>query len=74
MEWGVAGASVGTIFIACEESDVSMDYKQAMNANTVRKTSFLPTKLSGSHLTVINTPYVHKDRHDRRMARGIDVA
>jgi len=48
---------VGTIFIAAEESPVSMEYKQALidyGAKDVVKT----TKLSGSALTVINTPYV----------------
>ena len=57
MEWGAAGASIGTIFIACAESDISAEYKQAMvqygSADIVRT-----SKLSGSPLTVINTPYV----------------
>ena len=59
MDWGAAGASVGTIFIACEESDISPEYKQAMityGEKDIVKTS----KLSGSPLTVINTPYVQK--------------
>ncbi|HEY3405343.1 MAG TPA: nitronate monooxygenase [Ohtaekwangia sp.] len=59
MQWGAAGASIGTIFIACEESDVSAEYKQAMidygEADIV-----MTTKLSGSPLTVINTPYVQQ--------------
>jgi nitronate monooxygenase len=59
IEWGAAGASIGTIFIACEESDVSADYKQAM-IDYGEKDIVLTTKLSGSHLTVINTPYVQK--------------
>lgn len=57
MEWGAAGASVGTIFIACEESPVTPEYKDAMiryGAKDIVRT----TKLSGSALTVINTPYV----------------
>jgi nitronate monooxygenase len=57
MDWGAAGVSVGTIFIACTESDVSADYKQAMidyGAKDIVRTN----KLSGSPLTVINTPYV----------------
>lgn len=57
MDWGAAGASIGTIFIACEESDISAEYKRAMveygSADIVRT-----TKMSGSPLTVINTPYV----------------
>lgn len=59
MEWGAAGASIGTIFIACEEADVSPEYKQAM-IDYGEKDIVLTTKLSGSHLTVINTPYVQK--------------
>jgi nitronate monooxygenase len=59
LEWGAAGASIGTIFIACEESDVSPEYKQAM-IDYGEKDIVLTTKLSGSPLTVINTPYVQK--------------
>ena len=59
MDWGASGASVGTIFIACDEADISQEYKQAMvdySAKDIVKT----TKLSGSALTVINTPYVQQ--------------
>ena len=59
MDWGAAGASVGTIFIACDEADISPEYKQAMvdyGAKDIVRT----TKLSGSALTVINTPYVQQ--------------
>ncbi|HNP95385.1 MAG: nitronate monooxygenase [Cyclobacteriaceae bacterium] len=57
IQWGAAGASVGTIFIACDEADISHDYKQAIvdyGAKDIVRT----TKMSGSALTVINTPYV----------------
>lgn len=57
MDWGAAGASVGTIFIACDEADISQEYKQALvdyGAKDIVRT----TKMSGSALTVINTPYV----------------
>lgn len=57
MEWGAAGVSVGTIFIATYEADVSQEYKQAMilyGSKDIVKT----TKLTGSPLTVINTSYV----------------
>lgn len=57
MQWGAAGASIGTIFIACEEADISPDYKQAM-ITYGEKDIVRTTKLSGSALTVINTPYV----------------
>jgi nitronate monooxygenase len=59
MAWGAAGASIGTIFIACEESDVSADYKQAM-IQYGEGDIVLTDKLSGSPLTVINTPYVQQ--------------
>lgn len=54
---GAEAASIGTIFIASNESPVSEEYKNALiqyGAKDVVKT----TKLSGSSLTVINTPYV----------------
>lgn len=59
MDWGAAGASIGTIFIACEESDISPEYKQAM-IDYGEKDIVLTNKLSGSPLTVINTPYVQQ--------------
>ena len=59
MTWGAAGASVGTIFIACEESDISPEYKQAM-IDYGAEDIVMTTKLSGSPLTVINTPYVQQ--------------
>ncbi len=59
MEWGAAGASIGTIFIACEEATISPEYKQAM-IDYGEKDIVKTTKLSGSALTVINTPYVQQ--------------
>lgn len=59
MSWGACGASIGTIFIASDESPVSREYKNAIveyGAKDIVRT----TKLSGSPLTVINTPYVQK--------------
>ncbi len=59
IDQGAIGASVGTIFIACNEADISPEYKQAMidyGAKDIVRT----TKLSGSALTVINTPYVQQ--------------
>ena len=59
MEWGAAGVSVGSIFIATHESKVTDEYKQAMvsyGARDIVKT----TKLTGSPLTVVNTPYVQQ--------------
>jgi nitronate monooxygenase len=59
IDWGAAGVSVGTIFIASEESPVSQEYKQAC-IDYGEKDIVLTTKMSGSPLTVINTPYVQK--------------
>lgn len=57
LEMGAAGVSVGTIFIATDESPVSDAYKQAL-LDYGAKDIVLSSKLSGSPLTVINTPYV----------------
>jgi len=59
MSWGAAGASVGTIFIACDEADISQEYKQAM-VDYGAEDIILTDRISGSHLTIINTPYVQK--------------
>jgi nitronate monooxygenase len=59
MSWGAAGVSVGTIFIACDEAPISQEYKQAM-VDYGEKDIVRTTKLSGSALTVINTPYVQQ--------------
>ncbi len=59
MNLGAAGVSMGSIFIASEESPVSDEYKNACieyGANDIVKT----TKLSGTPCTVINTPYVQQ--------------
>ena len=59
LQLGACGASVGSIFIASNESDVSDDYKQACvayGANDI----VMSTKVSGTPCTVINTPYVQK--------------
>ncbi len=54
---GAAGVSVGSLFIASEESDVSQEYKEAcINYNA--KDIVFTTKLSGTKCTIINTPYV----------------
>jgi len=59
MDWGASGASIGTIFIACDEADISPEYKKAM-VEYGEKDIVMTTKLSGSALTVINTPYVQQ--------------
>jgi nitronate monooxygenase len=59
MDLGADGVSVGTVFIASEEAPVSQEYKQAL-VDYGAKDVVLTSNLSGSPLTVINTPYVQK--------------
>ncbi len=56
---GACGASVGSVFIASEESDVTLEYKQAC-VDYGAKDIVMSTKVSGTPCTVINTPYVQK--------------
>jgi nitronate monooxygenase len=56
---GADGLSVGSLFIATEESDVSEDYKRAC-VEYGKDDIVMTTKLSGTPCTVINTPYVQK--------------
>ncbi len=56
---GAAGVQVGTIFIACDEAPIGQDYKQAM-VDYGEKDIILSTKISGTAITVINTPYVQE--------------
>lgn len=57
MSYGADGFSVGSIFIASEESPVSDEYKQAC-VDFGAKDIVTTTKLSGTPCTVIRTPYV----------------
>ena len=59
MELGAAGVSVGTIFIASKEADVSNEYKQAV-VDYGEGDIVWTTKLSGTPCSVINTPYVQE--------------
>ncbi|NJX15640.1 NAD(P)H-dependent flavin oxidoreductase [Tamlana crocina] len=57
--YGADGVSVGSPFIASEEANVTIDYKQACvnyGANDIVMTE----RISGTPCTVINTPYVQK--------------
>jgi nitronate monooxygenase len=59
LNYGTEAVSIGTLFIAAEESPVTDDYKNALieyGAKDIVRTS----NLSGTPLTVINTPYVQK--------------
>lgn len=55
--FGADGFSIGSIFIASEESGVSNEYKQAC-VSFGAKDIVTTTKLSGTPCTVIQTPYV----------------
>lgn len=56
---GAAGTSIGSLFIATTESDVSEAYKEAC-VTYGEKDIVTTNKLSGSDCTVINTPYVQE--------------
>ena len=57
--YGASGVSIGSPFIASEESSVSEEYKQAC-INYGAKDIVMTKKISGTPCTVINTPYVEK--------------
>jgi nitronate monooxygenase len=59
MKLPIAGLSIGTIFLASEEAKISSEYRQAL-IDYGEKDIVLNSKLSGSPLTVINTPYVQE--------------
>ena len=56
---GASGASVGTSFIATEESPVSDDYKNAV-VNAKTEDIVMTTRISGTPSTIINTAYAKK--------------
>ena len=59
LDEGACGISMGSPFIATEESPVSLEYKEAC-VHYSAKDIVMSTKLSGTPCTVINTPYVQK--------------
>ena len=59
LKQGYSGLSIGSPFIACEEADISIKYKQAC-VDYGAEDIVLTTKISGTPCTVINTPYVQK--------------
>jgi len=59
LDLGADGVSAGTVFIASEECGVSDEYKQAI-VDYGGKDVVLTENLSGTPLSVINTPYVQK--------------
>lgn len=54
---GADGLSIGSPFIACEEADVSIEYKNAC-VDYGKEDIVMTTKISGTPCSVINTPYV----------------
>ena len=59
LSYGAAGVSVGSPFIASEESNVTNEYKQAC-VDYGAKDIVMTDRISGTPCTVINTPYVQK--------------
>ena len=57
MQLGADGVSIGTPFIASIECDVNEEYKNAI-VNFTGKDIVTTNKMSGTLLSVINTPYV----------------
>ncbi len=59
MDLGAQAVSVGTIFIASDEASISDNYKNAL-VEYGAKDIILTRNISGTPLTVINTPYMQK--------------
>jgi nitronate monooxygenase len=59
LSYGSEGVSVGSPFIASEESNVTEEYKKAC-INYGADAIVITEKISGTPCTVINTPYVQK--------------
>lgn len=57
LELGADGVSIGTIFIASLECNVNPEYKQAL-IDYSKEDIVMTNKMSGSPLSVINTPYL----------------
>lgn len=56
---GAAGVSVGTLFIASNEAEVSKEYKEAI-INAGMKDIVITNRISGAPLSIINTPFARK--------------
>jgi len=70
MSYGAIGASIGSPFIASEESTVSQEYKQAC-VDYGAEDIVMTQKISGTPCTVINTPYVQKIGTKQTWIEGI---
>lgn len=67
---GADGLSIGSPFIATQESGVTDDYKKAC-VNYGAEDIVTTTKLSGTRCTVINTPYVKKIGTEQNLLEGM---
>ncbi|MEK6627124.1 MAG: nitronate monooxygenase [Bdellovibrionota bacterium] len=56
---GASAVSVGTRFIASKEAQIELAYKEAI-VNSTPEDIVMTTRISGTPLAVINTPYVEK--------------
>jgi nitronate monooxygenase len=61
---GASAVSIGTRFIASNEADISMEYKEAI-VKSHMEDIVLTTRLSGTPCTIINTPYAKKIGYDQ---------
>ncbi len=59
LDLGADAVSIGTIFIASNEASVSKEYKNALVQYSA-KDIVLTSNISGTPITVINTPYIQK--------------
>lgn len=59
LDYGAAGVSVGSLFIASKEAKITDEYKNACVTYGV-KDIVMTERISGTPCTVINTPYVQK--------------
>ena len=67
---GAEGVSMGSPFIATNESGVSQDYKDAC-VEYGAKDIVMSTKISGTPCTVINTPYVQKIGTEQNLVESL---
>jgi nitronate monooxygenase len=70
LDLGADGVSIGTVFIATNESPVLQEYKEAV-VNYGSDDIVMTTKLSGTPCTVINTPYVQSIGTDQNIVERI---
>jgi len=67
---GAEAVSIGTIFIASPEAGVSDEYKKAL-VEYGAKDIIMTSNISGTPITVINTPYMQKNGNKKSMLSKI---